>query len=174
MIYDHASANYSLMGVWVPSGRFDLHKLCYIHYKVHGHGFKKNLQKPRRRPRLCLWPDIYTDFGRSPPKYKQINILGCIRWGGGGYHETSPAHSPESSRTGRATRPLSDHQRGSLAHPSPNDPRTLINSIGPLGGKRTLLRIPCRHLEVAHCSMTTAVKLIFPQPFVAGSPALMC
>lgn len=52
--------------------------------------------------------------------------------------------------------------------------RTLINSMVPSGGKRTLLRIPCRHLEVAHCSMTTAVALIFPQPFVAGSPALMC
>jgi hypothetical protein len=42
----------------------------------------------------------------------------------------------------------------------------------PSGGKRTLLRITCRHLTVAHGHMTTAVKRVVPQPVVAGSPAL--
>jgi hypothetical protein len=36
------------------------------------------------------------------------------------------------------------------------------------------LRIVCRYLQVADCRMTTTVKLVVAQPFVARSPALMC
>jgi hypothetical protein len=52
--------------------------------------------------------------------------------------------------------------------------RSLINSMVPSGSKCTLRRLPCCHLAVAHCRMTTAVKLVFQQSFVAGSPALRC
>src|SRR5262245_12348951 len=36
-----------------------------------------------------------------------------------------------------------------------------------------LLLITCRYLEIADRRMTTAVKLVFPQAFVPGSPSLM-
>src|SRR5712691_5140411 len=35
------------------------------------------------------------------------------------------------------------------------------------------LLIMCRHLEVAHRCMTTAIKLVFPQALVAGAPSLV-